>query len=219
MKRLMPFIFLLLVSICLVSCNKEEKMDELEPDNPLVTEVSMVDRFNGQKKGTTILTRSEDQISVKVETSDLKPGHVYKLVVATVDIPEECRSTPCTAADWNSTDFLIRSVFFTVDAFVATSNFYELEAVIKEKDVTTYDLILAEQHPNDFGGLQDAIKAEVHIYLRSQGPEIPGQLEEQMNDFLGGCTTNWMMLDTDGRIPSNEGECAWTQKAIHMPKQ
>ena len=37
-------------------------------------------------------------------------------------------------------------------------------------------------------GLQDSMAAEVHLVVRTHGPAVPGQVDEMINTFNGGCS-------------------------------
>jgi len=200
--------------LVLVSCSSSDDDGPVDPKVTDLTTKQMTDRFSSQVLGETKLIRSDNKITVSGDTRNLKVGHVYKLVVVTVDQPENCNSKPCSHNDVNGNEQSTKPIFFIVDSFVATSTAYSFNKDILEKDVTTYPLILGYYNDN-YGGLQDAQKAEVHVYLRSQGPEIDGMLETQMADYQGGCTMNYSFTDPNARVPVDEGECAWIQESFH----
>ena len=61
-------------------------------------------------------------------------------------------------------------------------------------------------------GLIDAETAEVHLIARSHGPKIPGQVDDQINSFGGGCSVEL----AGGAVPVNVGECSDIQFSIHQ---
>jgi len=215
MKKLIKMTIALACILMIASCSSDgdgDKCIDCNGNDPTIQQ--MKDRFSSQVLGETKLTRSDNKITVSGETRNLKVGHVYKLVVVTVDQPENCNSKPCSHNDVNGNEQSTKPIYFVVDSFVATSTAYSFDKDVLEKDVTTYPLILGYYNDN-YGGLQDAQKAEVHVYLRSQGPEIGGMLETQMGDYLGGCTMNYSFTDPNARVPIDEGECAWIQESFH----
>ena len=66
------------------------------------------------------------------------------------------------------------------------------------------------------GGLQsgNTYSAEVWLVLRSHGPAIPGEVNEQISGYFGGCTT---YFDSFTEIPDEVGECGDFEFAIHSP--
>jgi hypothetical protein len=61
--------------------------------------------------------------------------------------------------------------------------------------------------------LKDSYGAEVHLVARSHGPAVPGLIEEQIGSYAGGCD---VFLNPPA-IPTEVGECADIQFAIHLP--
>jgi len=175
----------------------------------------MEDRFSGDVIGTTTVNRFEDKISVQVNTSNLIPSHVYNLYAVTVDRPDNCLTTPCTGQDWDNLESSIRVVFFYMTGWVAAGETHSYGNNINENDVTTFELWQGPSN-DDFGGLQDALNAEVHIYIRSRGP-VGGSGEEQLETVDGGCTTSYNFSHPEPKVPSEPGECAWVQQSIHLP--
>jgi len=213
MKKLINFIVALNCLLMIVSCSSSDSNDPPSPPQTNNTK-QLKDRFSNQVLGETTLERFDNRIKISGETKNLKVGHVYKLTVVTIDQPENCNSKPCSHDDVNGNEQSTKPIFFVVDSFVATSTAYSFNKDILEKDVTTYPLILGNYNDN-YGGLQDAQKAEVQVFLRSQGPEIDGMLETQMADYKGGCTMNYSFTDPNARVPVIEGECAWIQESFH----
>ena len=52
------------------------------------------------------------------------------------------------------------------------------------------------------------------MVLRSHGPAIPGEVNEQISGYLGGCTTFFPPFT---EIPDEVGECGDFEFAIHSP--
>ena len=202
-----------MLATLLIACSDDSTGPKPIENNK--TTATIFDRYSKENLGSTTLERFDNKISVKIETSNLVPGHAYILAIFTIDQPENCRSTPCGDPDWDSDREGMRIVFFKADSFIATSNFYNFSIDIPERDVTTVPLLSLPTESN-FGGLQDSYKAEVNVYLRSKGPEIPGMQIEQLDSYISLCTTHYTFTDPNGKIPINEGECAWIQESIHL---
>jgi hypothetical protein len=84
---------------------------------------------------------------------------------------------------------------------------------IREKDVSSFE-IWTGSYTDDFGGLQDASNAEVHILIRSSGPETGD--EAQLSTVNGACTVDYTFLHPEPKIPMNQGECGWVQQSVHV---
>jgi hypothetical protein len=61
--------------------------------------------------------------------------------------------------------------------------------------------------------LADARKAEIHLVVRDHGPKIPGQVNDQIGSWAGGCTE---FLFPFTEIPDEVGECGDIQASIHL---
>lgn len=59
--------------------------------------------------------------------------------------------------------------------------------------------------------LADPLNDEVHLVVRSHGPRIPGQVDEQILTAGGGCTSELPV----GTMPADPGECATVQLSVH----
>ncbi len=73
-----------------------------------------------------------------------------------------------------------------------------------------------EARPGEFGceaPLQDPDTATVLLVVRSHGPMIPSEVEDQIRSFAGGCT---VFLDPPD-VPDAEGECGDIQFAEFLP--
>ncbi len=207
--------WLCLAIIAVISCNSD---DGTEPNlSPLSTSTNnMVDFISGEVLGTTTVERYEDKIKFQVNTSNLIPGHVYHLIVATIDQPEYCETKPCTHEDWIGNVTATRPVFFVVKRWISNSETEISGNSIEENDINSFEIWLNSIINNDdFGGLQDASKAEIHIFIRSAGPVI-GDGAQQLATIDGECTTNYNFGHPDPKTPMVEGECGWLQQSVHL---
>jgi len=61
--------------------------------------------------------------------------------------------------------------------------------------------------------LKSSTAAEIHLVARSHGPAVPGTVAEQIGSYAGGCEV--FLLPP--AIPTEIGECADIQFAVHQP--
>ena len=221
------FVFFLLFA----SCTEEDKVEPIVTNptpNPPVTEPStpinlnstsqVKNRITGLPAGTSTVERTEDSISISLEANDLIPGHVYILVVTTVDRPENCQTSPCTVlGDFVPNQGLVASAGFQPIGLVADSSSVTFKVTIREKDNTTVPMFTGQFDQNV--SLQDALKAEVHLSVRSKGPELVAHSEEQRTDVTTRCTKGWNYGASNAQIPMEEGECAWLLESSHLAPQ
>lgn len=66
----------------------------------------------------------------------------------------------------------------------------------------------------DSATLKDPAGAEVHLVVRSHGPAVPGEEDEQTGSFAGGCD----VFLTPPSVPTEVGECADTLFSVHLPE-
>ena len=218
--KFFPFLlFFLIAAIVFASCGEDEVISpEPSTQEPVFTsEADVKDLYSEEVVGTSTLDRFENRISVKFETSNLIKDHAYNLVVVTFDVPEECQTTPCSYNDWRKIEIekSARIIFFTIGGAIPSSSAHTFTGILKEKDVDSYEIV----SDDNFGGLQDALKAEIHIYIRSHGPVILDKIEEQTKTLFGECTKNYNIGDPNSKVPSEVGECAMIQQSIHLPPQ
>jgi hypothetical protein len=70
-------------------------------------------------------------------------------------------------------------------------------------------------------GITSPFDAEYHILLRSHGPIIPDQLEDQISSYDGGCTSyadlihQYLNPNADP-VPNTEGECGDIQVSVQL---
>ncbi len=208
-------VFLLILLPFIISCGEDDTVDPTNNQTPLFTSTTdLKDFFSGDILGSTTIDRFEDKISINMNTSNLISGHVYNLVVITVDKPEKCQTSPCTYQDWNNLQSVIRAVGFFMTSWVAAGSTHTYGSSIKENDVTTIPTLLGGG-TDDFGGLQDALKAEVHIFIRSRGPALP-DTQQQLQTFYGDCSTQYVFGHPDAKVPTEFGECGWVQQSVHL---
>ena len=205
--------YLIVFTVCfLFSCN--------EDDNELIATPSIADIFepanSGIKRGTSTLIRNENNLQVQFETSNLIPNHAYTLWWVIWNKPENCTDypEPCLDTDFTIAD-KVEVEFLYANGLVADSNGDILfTATLNENDNLNSINASVFEFP-EFGGLQDAQKAEVHFILRSHGPAVDGIINQRISTFGGGCSTN---LPPFTDIPNEVGECSEIQFSIHQVK-
>lgn len=210
MKNLSVILFLMCVPF-LISCDGSDSDDVVitNPD-PIVTTEELIDFYTGEKRGSSELTRSAGQISFEIETSNLIPGHVYQIVCSVFNKPENCTG-PC---DFNDNDN-VEVVGFVMAGKTVNSSSATFEGTLKESDINSYNF--NSTISNGWGGLQNAMTATIRLDVRSQGPAQNGLMDEQANNWGGGCSySNWDPRDSGSRVPEEIGECAFIQLSSHV---
>lgn len=129
------------------------------------------------------LVRTDGNVNVSFEASDLNPGHVYTLWWVIVNDPEKCAAhpEPCTAAD---------DVLGNTDGIQADLT-YGGGIVAGESGTGTLSSHLAVGELSNawFGnGFDSASDAEIHLVVNDHGPLIPDQAAEMLHTYRGGCT-------------------------------
>ena len=220
-------IILFLFSICLLAGCDSDSL--IAPESELVSAElqsadaaakintkSTVDIFNavtGDVIGKSTLHRNGNGITINFKTTGLMPGHAYTLWWVVWNKPENC-ATPgaCVESDFANAGDVEVQLLYAAGHISGNNGKGNFSAHLKENDDTgsIHELFGL---PN-FGGLQDAQKAEIHAVLRSHGPKIPGQVSEQINSYEGGCVVNFAPFT---EIPDEAGECGDIFAAIHAP--
>lgn len=158
--------------------------------------------------GESRLLRTGDGISINIVTSELVNEDAYTVWWIVFNNPIECAGS-CGLDDLADEDVNATIQWATGD-IVDKFGVGRFTAHLNEGETTpsgpVFDL------PGDDVGLVDAIVAEVHVIIRSHGPAVAEQLNEQITSFDGGCD-----LDVAPDIPNKKGECADVQFAVHTP--
>lgn len=174
-----------------------------EPDRPI---------------GVSMLTRTDDAVRYSYVTSEFEPREAITIWWIVFNNPQGC-SDPCSPDD----------IFIDGDASLG----FDLDAVAASDAVGGYstgkvtnnhgwvlmtdrlgegavgDEIIVGEGPI----LKNARTAEVHLVARTHGPAIPGQIQEQLGSYGGGCETFFL----PGTYPVGVGGCSDVQSSIHLP--
>lgn len=140
------------------------------------------------------LARTSDAVTMTINTSELDGGAAYTVWWVVFNNPENC-STPnqCSADDF-AVPPVNSSVLWATGHVIGKNGVGNFAGHLKEGAAPGEVL---------FGpGLTNGEGAEIHLVVRSHGQPIPGQLDEQIHTFLGGCSVN---------------ACEDLQFAVHQP--
>ena len=145
--------------------------------------------------GGSLLARTRDGVYMSFHSSGLTPGTVATTWWAFFNQPKRCATSPCGVADLNNPDAQ-PSLLIATGRVVGADGTADFGAFRAVGDATGAV----------FGpGLVNAMKAEIHLVIRTHGPAIlddPLTLQAQLNAFNGGCPPN---------------TCANLQVSIHQP--
>ena len=223
---------LLLLSLILIafSCDSESDLDPLTAPEADVTfiddvfaaktttkqTVDIFDFVNGGIVGSSTLHRNSNGLTVNFKTTQLIPGHTYTVWWVIWNFPENCIVPgACSDPDFGDPDVQVEVMYATgnVAGGNGKGNF---SAHLNENDASgTINPLFGLP---SYGGLQDALTAEVHVVLRSHGPKVPGIVNEQIGSYLGGCPTTFPYgFPPFTEIPDEVGECGDIFASIHQP--
>ncbi len=133
------------------------------------------------ENATATLDRREDNVEFNFNTT-LEPG-AYTVWGVIFNNPEFCVDG-CGADDVGILE-------------VNASSFWATGAIVEDDNVGIFNAQLGEnQVPTGEGqvlfgeGLTDSFDAEIHLVARTHGDVLPGQVEQQITTFNGGCPPN-----------------------------
>lgn len=187
-----------------------------------VASADLIDPINGnQVVGSAMLSRHFRGVSARLTAESLIPGHTYTLWWVVFNNPSACQTAPCGEADIVdpavATEILYADgLYYQPDSSYGAAGYYggQFTATLANGDDTGSINTPIFGLPG-YGGMLDQYAAEVHLIIRSHGPAIPGQIDDQIGSFDGGCTTN---LPPFVRVPTLSGECADIQFAIFQAR-
>jgi hypothetical protein len=166
--------------------------------------------------GTSTLIRNKDYVSTTVSTSGMTPGHTMTLWWVAINNPAACEDqggeidgVPCNMPDLFNPE-VQAAVLYGDGSVVNAAGRASFQARLYEGETpgSIADLLGIPSI-----GMFDANAAEIHLVVRSHGPAIPGQVEEQLASYVGGCSE----FMNPPSVPAAEGECADIQFSIHQP--
>lgn len=215
MKNLSVFLTLILFPL-LISCNddSDDSGGPTGPSGPIVTTVDLIDLYTNDKRGTSTLKRYNGYIEYEIETSNLIPGHVYQIMCAVFNKPQNCVG-PCDPEDFINNNTAVEGIAFVMGGRTVNSTTATFEGKLDVSDISR-DYVPVSAPANAWGGLQNAKTATIGLNIRSQGPAQAGLSNEQTNTFQQACSfVSWSVIDPSSRVPEEIGECAFIQLSQH----
>lgn len=198
------------IGLLAASCDSEVDTPQMNP----LSSASVIHAVTGEVLGESTLYRGEDALFINYEVAGLEPNYAYTLWWTIWNKSENCVVPgECGLADFAN------ALSVEVELLHATGG------IISEAGTATFSAYLKENENSEsineqifglptFGGLQDALAAQVTMVLRSHGPVIPELIADQINSHQGGCTVNF---DPFSEVPDAKGECGDIIFAIHNP--
>lgn len=173
------------------SANGESNQKQKISTQPFLT-------FSGHEVlqgGGSMLARSKDGVYMSFHASGLTPGIAATTWWVIFNQPRKCATSPCGLPDLNNPDAQ-PSLMFATGRLIGEDGAADFGAFRAVGDTTGAV----------FGpGLLNAMKAEIHLVVRSHGPAFlndPEMLQQQLSTFNGGCPPN---------------TCSNHQVSIHQP--
>jgi hypothetical protein len=223
--------FLIMMMMFSMSCSNEPITDAINGaqdvdvfsrsnNSKSKTNKSTVDVINpilGIVTGTSTLHRNSSGITVNYKTTGLTPGYAYTIWWVIWNNPQEC-AVPgaCNDSDFATPELVGVDVLYAAGHVVDDSGVGNFSGRLNVDDDSKSINDLFGLPPA--GGLQsgNTYSAEVHLVLRSHGPAIPGEVNEQISGYLGGCSDPFAIAPFT-EIPDEVGECGDIEFAIHSP--
>ncbi|MDH3498624.1 MAG: hypothetical protein OEM97_00745 [Acidimicrobiia bacterium] len=146
---------------------------------------------------------------IRVSTTGLEPGHVYTMWVVYFVDHDECIDG-CNGADLS----MAPGGVIWGDGKIATANgTAHFTARLTPGEGAEY-VGESPPPPFSFGEYEPNENNEFHVVVRSHGPRIPGEVDEQRSTFGGGCLVNVGPAPEqmgDFPVPTAPGECGDVQ--------
>lgn len=127
------------------------------------------------------LNTNANGASFTFHATRLNPGHVYTVWFVAINAPENCATSPCTAA---------ADVLGNTEGVQANITYGAGHVVGESGQATFAGSIPAGTMPdgwfdNDFS---NPLEAEIHLVLNDHGPKIPELVSNMLHTYRGGCT-------------------------------
>lgn len=214
MKNLVNLGILILI-ITIYSCSEDD--DPIIEETGIVTTDDLIDTHTGEINGKSTLTRYPSSISFEIETNNLIPGHVYQVMCAIFNKPENCVG-PCDRDDFDNNNTAVEATSFVMAGKVASRSTETFKGSLKINE-TSYDWLPTTISQDKWGGLQKPQTATIGLLLRSQGPEQSGLGSVQRNTFRQACSfVTYGLYDSGSRVPEEIGECAYIRNSQHVAR-
>lgn len=212
-------LLLFLSFFLILSCAKDEvntsSVDLQTRAAADICHAEVIDAVNGIVAGSAKLVRTDSKVSMTATIEGLDPGYAYTMWWVIWNVPGNC-ATPnaCSDDDFGIADAVQVEVIYAAGHVAGGSGKATFGGSLKENDNSKS--INADFGLPDYGGLQDARAAEVHLVLRSHGPAVPGIIDEQIHTYGGGCD-DYYGFPPFTEIPDEVGECGDYMFAIFSP--
>lgn len=167
--------------------------------------------------GSSHLVRTDDGLSLRLETSDLEPDHAVTMWIVVANSPDQCESglpglSRCGPADHQARRGDI-SVHQAGGRIVDEGGTARYGAHLQVGDTSD---ALFEVDP----GLIDARGAEVLVILKTHGPKIPELTSQMLSTFAAGCQEAPLPPELEPREELigtlGQNECAEVQISVHQ---
>ncbi len=207
----LPLIFAVGCDSATVSPDTQEETAQQNPGAPAAhhaatrSTVPVITFATEEEVGTSRLTRTDNAIATRTNTTELVHRHVTTLWWVIFNNPDECTDN-CGNDDLFEPTAAQPSCPYADGSIVGgngNARFQDRLTVGEDRN-SCLEFFGAEDH-----GLLNPEGAEVHVVVRSHGPLIPGMVPEMRSTFNGGCNEG----------EPNEGLCEDVQFAVHTPPE
>lgn len=158
-----------------------------------------------EQRAQTILRRTADAIDMRVNATQLEPGHAYSVWLVIFNHPDACVDE-CDDADLYEAGTEAAIIWSGIGGVANDAGRLGRSGTLVEGNLDGY--------PTFFGDLTDAIGAEIHMIVRSHGPASTDadELIAQTTSFEGGCTPA-----SSAGLGTGTFECFDLQFSVHAP--
>lgn len=127
------------------------------------------------------LTRRDDGVSWRFQTSRLQPGHAYTIWFVVLNDPDQCLGVPtCNAPDIVTRHLITDSqVTYGAGHVVGGSGQATFAASFQAGAIGGWF---------EGGGLWDPRTADIHLVLNDHGPMLPAYMPGMTHTYRAGCT-------------------------------
>lgn len=227
MKQLISLSLSMLILI-VFSCETDTTTDPITADSKagdfVVAEVKTtskqtVDVYDGTQEalpvvGSSTLHRNANGITATFRAESLMPGHTFTVWWVIWNAPENCDG-PCDDDADLFNPATKAEVLFAGGNVAGNNGKISITGHLNEGDDDGSVNELFGMEDVEGGALIDALTAEVHLVLRSHGPKIPGQVNEQISSYVGGCDDPFA-FPPFSEVPDAEGECGDIYFSVHI---
>jgi hypothetical protein len=161
------------------------------------------------------LVRTAEGIFVSLDTEGLTPGYAYTLLLAVINDPAACETSPCKPAD------VVGRAADTKSDIVGVAD----GAIVGEDGKARFASFqpVGELAGGWFGhGLQDPDGAEIHLVVHDHGPMLPDLGALMLTTYRSGCAHESIpaAFPDEAKMDGEPGPntCRLVQVAIFVPE-